>query len=160
MKGLALGGFMGVGKSTIGKNIAHHVGVPFYDTDVMVEDISKMSISGLFASQGEESFRCYEATVVRSLKDSRDIVVALGGGTLHHHNNFDLVNDNFVLIVLEASFDFLKPRFGNRPLRSTASILYKTRKNLFSQANNIVRVENRSISQISEDCIQIWKDAA
>ena len=151
---------MGVGKSTIGKHVAAKLGLPFYDTDRLVTQQSQQTIAEIFRNKGESAFRQYEADALRSLLGAEDIIVALGGGTLHHHNNFEVVKDNFVLVILDASFAFLKSRLENRPLRATADALYRERRNLFATVKQVVNVEQRSIDEITSECIQLWKAAA
>ena len=151
---------MGVGKTTIGKSVAATMGVPFYDTDCLVEKQSRQSISEIFSTKGEDVFRQHEANALQTLLGLEDIVVALGGGTLHYRDNFDIVLKNFVLVILEAPFDLLKTRLANRPLRSSAEALYRERKKVFACARQVVSVVDRSVDEISAACIQIWKAAA
>jgi shikimate kinase len=74
---------MGSGKSTIGKKLAHQLGLSFIDTDDRIESVVKMEISEIFKSQGENRFRKYEETIIDEIINwENPYVISLGGGTL------------------------------------------------------------------------------
>jgi shikimate kinase/3-dehydroquinate synthase len=80
---LLLGGFMGTGKSTIGRLVAARAGAPFLDLDALLEQTTGRSIPELFATEGEPAFRALEASTLRRLLDDPSPrVIALGGGAL------------------------------------------------------------------------------
>ena len=82
--GIYVVGFMGAGKSTVGRHLAHRLGWSFFDTDTEIESAEKTAISEIFASRGEEEFRRIENAViaqhVRWIERGRPAVLALGGG--------------------------------------------------------------------------------
>ena len=78
---IVLIGFMGSGKTTLGKWIAREHGYTFLDTDDMIEEEQQRSINDIFAKEGEEYFRDLETDMIRSLADRDDkVVISVGGG--------------------------------------------------------------------------------
>ena len=151
---------MGVGKSTIGKVIAAKSGFDFIDSDDCIAHKAKMSIRDIFATRGESAFRKMESTMISSLAAQNNIILSLGGGTLHHSDNLQKIQKSFTLIVLDAPFAFIKPRIADRPLYPKAESLYNDRIKVFTEIPNHVCVVNRGVDEIAEECIQIWKAAA
>lgn len=85
-------GFMGCGKSTIGRALAKQLGYTFVDLDDEIENTSKTTISRIFESKGEAHFRKLESKVLKSTLSSKDrIVLALGGGTPCYNDNMKLI---------------------------------------------------------------------
>lgn len=76
---IILTGFMGCGKTTVGKLLARHLKYAFVDTDQLIEERSGMSIPEIFASRGEAAFRALEAEVARELGTGEGMVIATGG---------------------------------------------------------------------------------
>jgi shikimate kinase len=79
---IALAGFMGVGKTTVGRLLAEALGRPFYDTDSYVEAASGRSVEDYFLNDEEPEFRRREAEAVADLLNKGAVVIALGGGAL------------------------------------------------------------------------------
>jgi shikimate kinase len=76
-------GFMGAGKTTVAKKISESTGIPFFDTDAMIEEITGMSVSSIFLTWGEKYFRRMERDVIHQLMaDRSSFVAALGGGSI------------------------------------------------------------------------------
>jgi shikimate kinase len=75
-----LTGFMGTGKSLVGRALAEVLNRPFYDLDEVVEELTGRSVSAIFAAEGESEFRKYEARALRSIVSGSPSVIALGGG--------------------------------------------------------------------------------
>ena len=79
-RNLVFVGLMGAGKSAVGRMVANQLGLPFVDTDVEIERVSRMSISELFTAYGEDEFRALETRVIKRLLRSGPRVVSTGGG--------------------------------------------------------------------------------
>lgn len=107
---ISLAGFMGCGKSTVGRILARRLGADFYDLDSLIEQNSGMTIPEIFASQGEEAFRRMEAQTLETFLESRtnrSAVLSLGGGTLTTERCRQLLQGRSVCIYLKASEDTL-----------------------------------------------------
>jgi shikimate kinase len=118
-RGLALLGFMGCGKSTVGALVARRTGAPYHDLDAMIEERCGMTIAELFAREGETAFRDLETRVLPEAL-TPGAVVALGGGTPLRDDNWALIRERAVTVWLEAPLPLLMARAsaagGDRPL--------------------------------------------
>jgi len=112
-------GFMGAGKSTIGKALAQIVGMDFKDLDNVIEKGTGKKISGIFSEFGENRFRDIEWKTLQTLSQNYKAVVALGGGSLHNQHVVDHLKLHGLLIFIETPFDVLLERITknmHRPL--------------------------------------------
>ena len=115
-----LTGFMGCGKSYLGKALADQLGFGFLDLDALIEVGEGLGIAGIFDRVGEQAFREIEARYLRSLEGHRHLVVATGGGAPCFFNNMDWMNGHGVSIYLHAEPSLLATRLAGekekRPL--------------------------------------------
>ncbi len=113
-------GFMGCGKSFIGRPLAAKLSFQFVDVDNIIENTEGVTVAQIFANQGETYFRQLESDILRGLGKWDDIVIATGGGAACFHNNMDWMNEHGVTIYLKASPELLLSRLKNethqRPL--------------------------------------------
>ncbi len=113
---VALTGFMGAGKSTIGPEVAHRLGRPFVDVDDEIER-AHGPITELFAAQGEAAFRELEASVARDICARREpVVVALGGGAVETPGLLEELGAFVVLLDVELETAWMRTRGSDRPL--------------------------------------------
>lgn len=98
----ALIGFMGCGKTTVGKTFASKIGYDFIDCDSEIEKSENMSISRIFAEYGEDYFRTLEHNFIKNLNVVRT-VIATGGGIVKKRANIDILKENCIIIYLKAS---------------------------------------------------------
>lgn len=103
MKNIVLTGFMGTGKTTVGKLLAKKLNRTFFDTDTIIEQQLSASISDIFKSVGEKQFREYESQVVKLMSSMDSCVIACGGGVVLNKHNIDLLRKNGIIINLFAS---------------------------------------------------------
>lgn len=103
-------GFMGVGKTTLGKKLAARLGMSFIDTDALVEAQSGKRITDLFGSEGEEAFRKLEAGVLRGINDHVPAVIATGGGLPCYYDNMAFMNEHGFTVYLKADPAFVFSR--------------------------------------------------
>ncbi len=94
-------GFMGVGKSTVGKKLAAKLGYEFLDTDKVFENKYKLRINDFFSKYGEELFRKLEFDILKSTFDKQDCVISTGGGLPCHNDAIREINDNGISVFLE-----------------------------------------------------------
>jgi shikimate kinase len=121
--GIYLVGFMGCGKSTVGRALADELGWSFFDLDDEIESGAGSTVSEIFDSQGEEMFRAMEASAlakrVRAVQSGQPQVIALGGGALMNDKNFELIMNHGVVVWLDAPFELIERRVAaesHRPL--------------------------------------------
>ncbi len=114
---IVLVGLMGVGKSTVGKRLAHRLGLPFVDADNEIEEAAGMSIADIFAQFGEPYFRDGERRVIQRLIDGRPKVIATGGGAFVNDATRALILSDALAIWLDADIDVLVERVRRRDTR-------------------------------------------
>lgn len=163
---IVLIGYMGCGKSSVGKNLAEQLGIPFMDLDIEIENEYQRSISEIFAEKGEIHFRKIENEILkRILEAPGNLVLATGGGTPCYGDAMHLLNqnENVVSIYLKASLKVLVDRLfqemEQRPLishlKTREDLTDFVRKHLFerafyyNQANLIVDNEAGSKETVS-----------
>ena len=113
-------GFMGCGKSTLGRKLAKSMGWDFVDLDDYIEEKEQQSISDMFSENGEAYFRNLETLTLKETKDWTKTVISCGGGTPCFNNNIDLINDQgfsiFINLTPEVLVDRLQGEKDKRPL--------------------------------------------
>lgn len=117
---------MGAGKSTIGRQLAHKLGLTFYDSDKVIEERTGVSIPTIFAIEGESGFREREEQVIAELTAMPGILLATGGGSVLRENNRRNIKAGGCVIYLRATAEQLFQRIRhdrNRPLMQTANPL-------------------------------------
>ncbi|MQU74224.1 shikimate kinase [Sinorhizobium medicae] len=110
-------GLMGAGKSAIGRLTAQALGVPFVDSDHEIARVSRMTISDLFATYGEEEFRALEARVLKRLLRSGPRVVSTGGGAYINERSRRHIKRGGLTVWLNAELDVLWERVNKRDTR-------------------------------------------
>jgi len=113
-RSVVLIGMMGVGKSSIGRRLAARLAIPFVDADTEIEKAADMSISDIFARNGETYFRSGEARVIARLLESGPQVLATGGGAFMNEGTRAAVRAKGVSIWLSAAYEVLLRRISKR----------------------------------------------
>jgi shikimate kinase len=149
--GIYLAGFMGSGKSTVGRALADALGWHFVDLDEEIERREGMTISEIFERRGEPAFREIESRVLReqvhAIECGRPHVVALGGGAFVQEENFTVLSNNGVTVWLDCPWETVKKRlagFDHRPLaRDPEKLrqLFTERTRAYAHADYRVAVE-------------------
>jgi shikimate kinase len=161
---VALVGFMGAGKSTIGRKLARELGCAFFDTDDLIVS-AHGTIAEIFSSEGEVAFRRYEREAIGHVLNAGDAgVVALGGGALTIAENRAFVKERSHRIFLRSSPRQIlrrlrrsrerRPLLGTRPTLAQIQELYDARLAHYAEADYIVQAERLSDRAILDDILQ------
>lgn len=110
MSPIFLIGFMGCGKSTLGRALGDATGLQFIDLDSYIERRFHASVREIFDRDGESGFRDLEHRMLAEVSQFEDVIVACGGGTPCHFNNIDLMNNAGTVVWLQASMQKLLDR--------------------------------------------------
>jgi shikimate kinase len=110
---LYLIGFMGSGKTTLGKRLALKLGYQFIDIDKIIENDIKMSIAEYFKLYGEEAFRAKENAIIKTMEAPENAVIATGGGAPCFHDNLEWMNEHGLTVYLSLSPKALAERLRN-----------------------------------------------
>ncbi|OFY83703.1 MAG: shikimate kinase [Bacteroidetes bacterium RIFCSPLOWO2_12_FULL_35_15] len=162
MSKIFLIGYMGSGKSTVGKKLAAKIGYEFIDLDKFIEAEYQQTIPQIFASKGEKEFRAMEHNTLKKVIEKSNVVVACGGGTPCYYNNMELMNNNGTTVYLKMSVDALVSRLSNakdkRPLieNKTPEELHafvnrqlEKREDTYHQAQYIVKGKDLDIDELA-----------
>jgi shikimate kinase len=160
LKSICIIGFMGSGKTTIGKVLAERLGFTFFDTDEELEKWRNKKIPMIFQDEGEDMFRKYESETLRKMPGENSII-ATGGGIVEQAKNRKWLKDHFVVVYLEPSFETISDRLKadqSRPLWNQEYeqklMLYERRKPLYQMcANVIVDIHNQTTGQLADNII-------
>ncbi|MCU0228922.1 MAG: shikimate kinase [Bryobacterales bacterium] len=163
--GVYLLGFMGSGKSTIGRKLAEGLGWDFYDLDDDIERQAGRPIAEIFSSDGEDEFRRMEREAlderVRMVQAGHAMVLALGGGACLNPPCLERLKNNGVTVFLDCDFSVLAQRvaqFQHRPLAKDPErfrALYDQRRPLYLQAEYTVNTGNCSEEEVMEAILRL-----
>ncbi len=144
MNNIVLCGFMGSGKTVVGRELAKIMGAKFVDTDELIEKEQGVAIKAIFAAHGEDYFRDLEYEMCKKVAQMKGAVVSTGGGAMTFARNVEAIKQGSKVVFLDASFDVICDRIGNsttRPLfqdREKAKRLYDERKDKYLAAADYV----------------------
>jgi shikimate kinase len=159
IQNIALIGFMGTGKSAVGRLLAEALHFRFIDTDELIEQHTGKTVSRLFEEDGETVFRDWEWLVVEDLKKLKRAVIATGGGVGANEKNLASLKQHALVVCLWAAPQIIWSRVGtqtHRPLLQTANPqekireLLKVREPFYRQADVLVNTEVRSAKEVAQ----------
>jgi shikimate kinase len=157
---IVLTGFMGAGKTTVGRQIAVLLERRFVDADDVIVERAEMSIPQLFATKGEAAFRALEKEVCRDLTAEGNLVIATGGGMLVDPDNRATMLARGFVVCLDASPDAIQARLAagmGRPLASDWEALYEKRRAAYAEIPIHVDTSDRAPEQVAEEIIALWR---
>ncbi|MFD1206372.1 MULTISPECIES: shikimate kinase [Sporosarcina] len=158
MKKVYLVGFMGSGKSAVGKRLTPLVNMPFYDMDAEIVKMIGMTIPQIFETYGEEGFRDIETEFLKTFPDEY-CIIATGGGVPMRAENRELMKSSGLVFYLNSTFRDIWRRVStdpNRPIvqkstREELEILFNKRKAYYMESAHFkVETTNRSLHEISQ----------
>ena len=153
MQRIILIGYMGAGKTTVGKALAAELGLPFYDLDWYIENRMHKKVKEIFDESGEEGFRKIERNMLHEVAEFENVVISCGGGTPSFYDNMGYMNAQGMVVYLRCTpqvlFRHLKMGKGVRPLllgKNDEELLafiteqLEKREEYYMKADNIVDV--------------------
>lgn len=166
---IALIGFMGTGKTAVGKVLAEKLGRKFVELDSLIEQKAGKSIPDIFQQDGEADFRELEIEVTKEVSKDKNLVIACGGGIVLNKINIDRLRQQSRIVYLTASLGVILKRVsgeaGERPLLKAASRALNIRELLGFRkpfyegaADIIINTSKLDINSVAEQIINKLKD--
>ena len=159
---IVLVGFMGTGKSVVGRVIAQKLEFHFIDTDDVIEQTSKAKISDIFAEHGEDYFRDLESQAVKSVALMKNQVIATGGGVVLRSSNIDLLRTGGPIFCLNATPKAIWDRVrssrsrpllrGPEPLKKIETLLDK-RAPYYALADHQIETTGVAVDRVADEII-------
>ena len=155
-----LTGFMGAGKSTVGRELARRLGCPFIDLDRLIEETAGTTIAEIFSTHGENYFRQLETNTLTGLPSAEACVYATGGGIFMSEDNRRFMRSTGRVVYLRAEWQTLKSRLAgsrDRPLLSaeddwsSVKNLYTMRTPAYADADLVVSTDDKSVEQVAAE---------
>ena len=162
MNNIILCGFMGCGKTTVGKNLSKLANMKFVDMDKYIEEKANMTVSEIFDKFGESGFRDMEHQACLELSSSTDYVIAAGGGTLTFDRNVDVLSKTGTIVLIDASYETLCNRLKTdtkRPLlqcenrNEKIKELLDKRMPLYKKASTVTVNGNQTPKKVAEEIL-------
>ena len=169
MNNVYLMGFMGSGKSTVGRLLARRLGREFVDTDNLIEERTGKSIAGIFRAKGEAHFRELETLCITEVAKQKNLVVALGGGAPLKEENWQMLKRTGLSIYLKVAPQTVWERTQDDPDRpliagksrkeklERIALLLEFREPYYSRANIVVENNHNNPDETVEGILRKLK---
>ena len=163
MKNIVLTGFMGAGKTAVGKELARLLSLRLIDVDTEIEKSEGMTINDIFKLFGEPVFREKETDMIKQVASKKNVIISTGGGAVLKQGNMDALRETGIIIYLMATPETILQRTSNsddRPLLKVENPLEKIhellnfRKPFYEKADIVIDTENGNPLQIAEEIIE------
>jgi len=163
---LALVGFMGTGKTSVGRLVAEHLHFDFLDTDEMIQTRAGRTIADIFAKDGEPAFRTLERQVVAELAERKKTLISTGGGLPANLENLEALKTHALVVCLWASPEKIWERVrsqSHRPLlhdpdpQKKIRDLLEIRAPFYRQADVLINTDVRSAREVAQQIILQFK---
>ncbi len=163
---IVLTGFMGVGKSTVGKILSKNLGMMFLDTDDEIEKRFGMTVHEIFEKHGEEKFRQSEAALAAELSEKSGLVIATGGGMVKSEQNIKNLRRNAVVVNLFCGVDKILSNIkdtSTRPLihgktREQVAELIESRTAYYRNADIRIATDLMSPAEVADAIEKLYKE--
>jgi shikimate kinase len=168
-KNIVLLGFMGSGKSTVGRLIAETLGMEYVNTDAIIEERSGISINEIFRDKGEDYFRKMERQVVKDISMMTNAVIDAGGGVVINEANLRHLKANGLLFCLNASAEEIYRRtksHAHRPLLNVPDPLkeikeiIERRRSFYKKADYQIDTDGRTPEDVAREIEQVYEKAS
>jgi shikimate kinase len=159
-------GFMGTGKTTVGRAVAHKLGFLALDSDHEIERLQGKTIPDIFAQDGEPAFRVMEREFVERGHPAERTLVACGGGLVVQPGMLELLKTKGVVVCLHASLETIlnrTARHRNRPLLAVEDpeerirTLYAAREAIYKQSGTVILTDSRPLHDVIAHVVRAWR---
>lgn len=163
---IVLTGFMGTGKSAVGRRLAEVLHAEFVDIDTLIAKRAGRSVQAIFAEQGEEAFRKLESEVIAEAANNDKTVIATGGGALLNLKNREILQSRGTLVCLTARVgtlldrlkdDMTRPLLAGENLPQKVERLMKERQAVYDLCPVQIVTDGKTIAQVSDEIAQKLK---
>ena len=163
---LYLVGFMGTGKTTVGRAVAHKLNFQLLDSDHEIERQQAKTIPEIFAQQGEPAFRQMERDFIERGHAAARTVISCGGGLVVQPGMLEILREKGVVVCLHASIETILARTArhrNRPLLDVENpdervrILYAQREPIYKQSGTVILTDSRPLHDIVAHVMRAWR---
>ncbi len=163
MKNIVLTGFMGAGKTAVGKELARLLDMRLIDLDSEIEKAEQTTINEIFKQSGEKKFREIETEMIKKVTNNENIIISTGGGAVMKQENIGLLKKTGIIICLMATPETILQRTGNnsdRPLLQVANPLAKInellnlRKPFYEKADIMIDTEDKTPLRIAKEIVE------
>ncbi len=163
---LYLVGFMGTGKTTVGRAVAHRLHFKALDSDYEIEKQQGKSIPEIFAQDGEPAFRAMERAFIEGGHPAQGTLVACGGGLVIQPGMLDLLQSRGVVVCLHATLETILARTSRQRTRPLLAVenpeerirtLYAAREPIYKKAGTVILTDARPLQEIVAHVIRVWR---
>ncbi len=156
---IVLCGFMGSGKTTVGKNLSNYTGVKFIDTDNYIEKRVGQTINQIFNKYGESYFREIEKDCIKEISSKTGYIISTGGGAILNKDNVDNLKKSGKIIFINVPFDIITHRLSKdntRPIIKNLDItsieeLFKKRQKKYQSVADIMVDGTASVDKVCNE---------
>ncbi len=165
-KNVVLVGFMGTGKTSVGKALSKVLHRPVIDVDNLIEKKEGIKIREIFEKKGEAHFRVLEQKAIAEIADKKAVIITTGGGAMMEPANVSCLKKNGLLLELTAGPETILRRVGSsrkRPLLNTAEPLeqikklLESRKSYYVQADYHIQTDGKTPKKVAGEILEILK---
>ncbi len=168
MKNIVLTGFMGTGKTEVGRALSRILGWRLIDVDDEIVKAHNMSINEIFSTLGEPAFRDMETEMLRKVSQNKNVIISTGGGAVLKQENMDILREKGMIICLDAMPETILKRTSRNcerpllkvedPLRKIKELL-EFRRPFYEKADATINTEGKPPVRIAEEILEKigWK---
>jgi shikimate kinase len=162
MGNIVLTGFMGTGKTAVGRELSRLLNMKIVDVDTEIEKSQQMTINEIFKQSGELRFREMETEMIRELSERKDVIISTGGGAVLRQENVDVLRKQGIIVCLMATPETILKRTShssNRPLLQVEDPFEKIkelldfRRPFYEKADIMIDTDGKTPRQIAEEII-------
>jgi shikimate kinase len=163
---LYLVGFMGTGKTTVGRAVAQRLGFQQLDSDAEIERLQGRTISEIFAQDGEPAFRVMERAFIEGGHPAERTVVACGGGLVVQPGMLEALQQRGVVVCLHASLETILERTSRHRTRPLLAVenpedrirtLFAQREPIYKRCGTVILTDSRPLHDITAHVIRAWR---